>query len=206
MNFLLVMWAVITVAAAAILFIVSLRVHSKIILHDGKNRSYVVFGMLKGFFNIRYSLSLKHRDDNPIWLVKTDLTGHDRITVQEMINSVRSATVLYSRNARVVKYLSSKACLHKFSVALRIGTGEAASTVLTSAFAYNLLIYLNHFIKRKKPSAKLMTEVIPVFSDYHFEFRADCIFSIKIGYIILMLFMLAIAGLKGDDKRATAPN
>jgi len=206
MSYLLVVWAVITIAAAASLFIISLRVHSKIILHDGKNRSYVVFCMLKGFLNTRYSLSLKQGPDNPFWLVKTDSTNHDRITVQEMIDSVQNATVLYSHHARIIKYLSAKSSLHKFSVVMRIGTGEAASTALTSALAYNLLLYCNRYVKRKKPFANISTEVIPDFKDCHFDLRADCIFSLKIGYIILTLFILAIARLKGDEKSATAPN
>lgn len=206
MSYLLVVWAAITIVAAVLLFIVSLRVHSKIILHDGINSSYVVFGLLKGILNTRYSLSLKQGTENPFWLVKTDSTDHDRITVQEMINSVRNTIFFYSQNARIIRYLTAKARLHKLSVAISIGTGEAASTALTSALIYNLLLYVHQSIRYKKPSAKITTEVIPVFRDFHFEFRADCIFSLKIGYIILTMIMIAIARLKGDEKRATAPN
>jgi hypothetical protein len=206
MSYLLFVWAALTVAGALLLFIVSLRVHSKIVLQDGINSSYVVFGILKGIFNTRYSLSLKQRADNPFWLVKTDLTDYDRITVQEMITSVRSSIFYYSRNTRIIKYLTGKAHLHKLSVVMRIGTGEAVSTALTSAFVYNLFLYLNHYIRRKKPSAMITTEVVPVYKNCHFELHADCIFSLKIGYIILTMVMMALASLKGDEKRATAPN
>jgi hypothetical protein len=206
MSYLLFVWAAITIAGAVLLFIVSLQVHSKIILHDGINSSYVVFGLLKGIFNTRYSLSLKQGANNPIWLVKTDLSDHDRITVQEMINSLQSLIFFYSQNARIIRYLITKARLHRLSVLVRIGTGEAASTALTSAFVYNLLLYVNQYIRYKEPSSRITTEVVPVFKDFQFEFRADCIFSLKIGYIILTMIMIAIARLKGDEKRATAPN
>jgi len=200
-----VMIAVIGFIAATILFS-ALQVRIKLIFCNGDNFSYVQFRALGNLYRVRFNLSFGKDGDNPFGLTKEEIKTSNRVSNEEVIHTIHKALSFYSYNRDHIKFLSSKAIIRNLTVKASIGTKDAAWTALVSVFVLNILMYINRHLKCKNNSIEQNTEVIPVFEGDCFKLDVDCIISIRLGYIILMMLKIGIGRMKGGEKYAPASN
>lgn len=90
----------------------------------------------------------------------------------------------------VVEGLERRGCFTKFTWITRYGTGEAVSTATLYGILWGMKSsLLNYLHRRTKFGRRPEIQVIPDFQNSRLDMIFDCIFRIKLGYIIIAAFI-----------------
>lgn len=96
----------------------------------------------------------------------------------------------YQRWLFVVEDLEGRGYFTKFTWITRFGTGNPVSTATIYGVLWGVKSSLLSFLQRKtKFAVKPDIQIIPDFRDSRLDLNFDCIFRVKLGYIIIAAFV-----------------
>ncbi len=187
----------------AVIIISPITINIKMLKDNNNDEVIINFKLLYGIikFKLEYPLinievnkkniNLKFKEERKS-KIKSNLSKDNKqsINIDKLMSQLNSAKGIFNEYKDILNYILSRINWKLLYWISEIGTNNAASTGLItgliSIIKSNLVVFMNN---RNYEFEKVRMDTAPNFKKLVFRTKLNCIFSIKVGYII-------IAGLK----------
>ncbi len=108
---------------------------------------------------------------------------------------------IYTKYEPYIKKVREKLILNNISWYTKIGTGDAAETAVMVGAIWAIKTSVIFLISKNYDIPKVLIDVVPGYDANIFETTIDCIFNIKLGYIINANIKVLLAKIKDGVKK-----
>lgn len=153
-----------------------------------------LYGIFKYTKNISIMDLIKEKNDMPALKINTEvLVGskdkkinkdksiYNMYEIERIINNYKTIYIKYQPYIRQIK---KNLVFNNISWSTKVGTGDAAETAILTGSIWAIKAFIIIYISKNYKCSNLLVNVIPDYNINTFETSIDCIFSIKLGYII----------------------
>ena len=128
-------------------------------------------------------------DDKPVYNI---------YEIKKIIDNYKK---IYIKYEPYIKKVREKLILNNISWYTEIGTGDAAETAVTVGAIWAIKTSVIFLISKNHNLPEVSINVVPNYNINTFETTIDCIFSIKLGYIINANIKVLLAQIKDGVKK-----
>ena len=128
-------------------------------------------------------------DDKPVYNI---------YEIKKIIDNYKK---IYIKYEPYIKKVREKLILNNISWYTEIGTGDAAETAVTVGAIWAIKTSVIFLINKNHNLPEVSINVVPNYNINTFETTIDCIFSIKLGYIINANIKVLLAQIKDGVKK-----
>lgn len=180
-----------------VILFLKIQIEIKIIVKNSKNHSFMIIRMLKGLLRLRLNLSLAPGEKGFLTIRKTDSNIEHKPSSDNTIKAIKRVLAFDKQYYSELNYLKSKIDMCNFSVINKVGTENAALTALITGSLYAIFSTMVFFLKQKFDLKNQKIVVLPFFQGLVFDLDLDCIFTFKMGHIIITGIKIIFKKLKG---------
>lgn len=123
---------------------------------------------------------------------------HNTYDIEKMIDSYKK---IYIKYEPYIKKIKEKSILNNISWHTKVGTNDAAETAIITGVVWAIKAFVILFITESYNFSNILINVVPNYNINTFETTIDCIFNIKLGYIINANIRVLLAQIKDGVKK-----
>lgn len=131
-------------------------------------------------------------------LVNQDKSIHNMYEIKGIIDKYKD---IYIKYEPYIKQIKEKLVFNNISWCTEVGTNDAAETAIIVGTIWAIKASAIVFITKSYNLSNVLINVIPNYNINTFETTIDCIFSIKLGYIINADIKALLAQIKDGVKK-----
>lgn len=135
------------------------------------------------------------KDNEPI---DDDKPVHNVYEIKKVIDNYKK---IYIKYEPYIKKIKENLILNNISWYTEIGTGDAAETAIMVGAIWAVKTSVIFLINKSYDLPEVLINVVPNYNINTFETTIDCIFSIKLGYIINANIKVLLAQIKDGVKK-----